>query len=508
VVFGLWVISTVKAFVSGYPSVSERLQLAHSLQAFSMLLGLPRHAETAAGFTSWRILLVIAVIGAIWALLTSTGTLRGEEEAGRWELLLAGPTTKRWAAVQALLGLAGVLAVTFVLTALLTIAAGHLPGARFTLGGSLLFAVGMTSGAAMFLAVGALASQLSATRGQAVTIASVVLGGAYVVRMVADSRTSLGWLRWLSPLGWVEELRPLESPQPVALAPIAALVLVCAGIAVLLAGGRDLGAGILRAGESGVGNPRWLVGPISLALRVSSPVILAWLAGVAGMGVIYGSLARSAASILTSSPAVAAALGRLGVRHLTEGFLGIIFLFSAVLIAVLAASQIAAIRDEEATGRLDHLLVHPVGRFTWLAGRFGIAVSFVLLAGLAAGFFTWVGALNQHTGVTLPTLLEAGLNATVPSVFVLGAGVLVFGLRPRLSAGAAYGIVAWSFLVDLLGSLVKGSNWLRDSSLFTHMALAPAAKPDWGTAAIVIVLGVGAAAIGAVAFQRRDIEYA
>ena len=73
---------------------------------------------------------------------------------------------------------------------------------------------------------------------------------------------------------------------------------------------------------------------------------------------------------------------------------------------------------------------------------------------------------------------------------MLGAGVLVFGLRPRLSAVAAYGIVVWSFLVDLLGSLVKGSDWLRDSSLFSHMALAPAAKPDWGTAAIVVLLAL------------------
>jgi putative exporter of polyketide antibiotics len=131
----------------------------------------------------------------------------------------------------------------------------------------------------------------------------------------------------------------------------------------------------------------------------------------------------------------------------------------------------------------------------------------VLLCGLAAGLFAWWGAASQHTGVALPKLLEAGLNATVPGIFVLGAGVLVFGLRPRLTATAAYGVVAWSFLVDLLGAVIKGNDWVRNSSLFTHMALAPAANPDWGTAAVIILLAVGAAAIGMAAFLMRDVEY-
>jgi len=186
----------------------------------------------------------------------------------------------------------------------------------------------------------------------------------------------------------------------------------------------------------------------------------------------------------------------------------VVFLMAAVVIAVIAAGQVAALRDEEASGRLDNLLVRPVSRLGWLAGRLGVALALIALAGLAAGYFTFLGMASQHLYFALPTLIEAGLNATAPAVFVLGAGVLVFGLRPRLSAVAAYGIVAWSFLVDLLGSLVKGSTWLRDSSLFTHVALAPAAKPDWGTDAIIVLVGVAAALIGVIAFLRRDIAYA
>ena len=43
----------------------------------------------------------LIVLGAIWGLLTATRLLRGEEDAGRWELLLAGRTTRGGAAAQA-----------------------------------------------------------------------------------------------------------------------------------------------------------------------------------------------------------------------------------------------------------------------------------------------------------------------------------------------------------------------------------------------------------------------
>lgn len=188
VVFGLFVFATVKAFVIGYPTLGDRLQLAQSLQSFAVLLGHPRHAETVAGFTSWRLTVAITIIGSVWGLLTSTSLLRGEEEAGRWELLLAGQTTKRRATAQALLGLGVALLAMFLVLALLTVAAGQSRGARFSTGGSLLFAVAMVSGAAMFIAIGALASQLCATRSQAATISAAVLGTSYVVRMIADSK--------------------------------------------------------------------------------------------------------------------------------------------------------------------------------------------------------------------------------------------------------------------------------------------------------------------------------
>ena len=69
----------------------------------------------------------------------------------------------------------------------------------------------------MFLAVGAFTSQLAGTRRQAASYAASFLGVSYAVRMIADAGVGLHALIWVSPLGWVEELRPLTAPHPLAL---------------------------------------------------------------------------------------------------------------------------------------------------------------------------------------------------------------------------------------------------------------------------------------------------
>lgn len=506
-VFGLFVLATIKAFIAAYPTIAERLRVATSLRSFAVLLGVPRHAETVAGFTSWRVLVVIALIGAIWALLSSTRAFRGDEDAGRWELILAGPVTKRTAALQALAGFAAALGAMFVVATGVTFVAGRTPGANFALGSAALFALAMISGAAMFVAIGALASQLSATRGQAATICAGVLGVSYVVRMVADSSNSTGWLRWLSPIGWIEEMRPLRDPQPLAYAAVALLVATCGAAAVTLAARRDVYASVLRERPARAAAAPWLRGSIALALVLARPSTIGWLGGIAALSFIQGFVARTATTLLSDSPAATAQLGRLGIRKASEGYLGVTFLTMALIIALLAASQIAGIRDEEGSGRVENLVVRPLPRLRWLAERSAIATATVLLGGLAAGLFTWYGAASQRVGVDLGTLLAAGVNATVPALFVLGAGVLTVGLRPRVAAAVSYGLVAWSFLVLLLGSIIVGNDWFKDLSLFAHIELAPASKPDWPQAAAVVAIGLAIGMLGALVFRRRDLEY-
>jgi ABC-2 type transport system permease protein len=358
----------------------------------------------------------------------------------------------------------------------------------------------------MFLAVGAFTSQLARTRRRAATIAGAVLGVAYVIRMVADAGTTLGWLRWVSPLGWVEELHPLVGTRVLPLVPIWAFAVGLAVLAVRLAGVRDVGDGVLPESDTAPANLRLLGSPTGLSLRLLRPNAVVWGIAFAGMGLVEGLIAKGAAAAVTGSAAVERAVGRLGGRSggaLT--YLGLTFLISAIALTLVAAGHAAANREEEATGRLDNLLVRPVGRWSWLGGRLSVEAGILVALGLVAGAATWIGAASQHSGVGFGSLVQGGLNTVPPALFLLGAGTLVHGAAPRLVTPVTYGLIAWSFLIEFVGSVINMSHWVLDTSILYHLAPAPAAPPRLGSAAAMVALGAAAALGGAALFRRRDL---
>jgi ABC-2 type transport system permease protein len=199
--------------------------------------------------------------------------------------------------------------------------------------------------------------------------------------------------------------------------------------------------------------------------------------------------------------------GRLGAPGIgAEAFLGVSFLVIAILAAVLAAGQVLAAREEEGAGRLDHLLVRPVSRLSWLAGRAAVAVVALVVGGLIAGLMTWIGTVFENTGVSLATLVTAGFNVVPPALCLFGIGLLAFGVWPRATSYAVYGVLGWSLLVEIVGGVGSNSRWLLDTSLFHQMAAAPAVHPNWTANGLMIAIGVVGSVLGGLAFRRRDIQ--
>ena len=246
-----------------------------------------------------------------------------------------------------------------------------------------------------------------------------------------------------------------------------------------------------------------------LAVRLMRPVALGWLFAVAAFAVLIGTTAESSAKDATGSQGIGQAIGRLGGHgSLVADDLGLTFLILALLIALISAGQITAMRTEEAGGYLENLLVRPVSRASWFAGRLGLSALVLLTAGLLAGIGAWAGAASQHSGVRFGSLVTAGLNVVPPGLFLLGLGALVLGAWPRRTSTVVYGYLAWSFLVEFAGGVVHTSHWLLDTSIFFHMVPAPAASPDWSSMAIITGLGIGGAVLGGILLSRRDQENA
>jgi ABC-2 type transport system permease protein len=503
-VFALVVISSVVGFESGYPHAADRAALAAGLESntgLQALFGQARDAGTVEGFVAWRAAGLISLIVSVWGLLAATRLMRGEEEAGRWETLLAGAITPGGAARASLGALGAALATAWALVAAATLGVGA-AAYGFPVGGSLYLALALVAPGAMFMAIGALASQVLPTRARAAAAGAAVFGVALVLRMAADSSTEVRWLRWVTPLGWAEELRPLTGARPLVLLPIAALTAGLSLAAVRIAGRRDLHGALLAPRDSAEPDLRLLGSPTGNTLRSARAGLLGWALGVGAAAFLFAAISSSVVRI--ASQALRERFQGLGVTLTAEGYIGLTFLFLIVAICLYGASLVSATREEESSGRLEEILAQPVGRVGWLVGRLGVAVGCLAAVALAAALLGWAGAAVGGAGAGLGTMLQAGLNALPIALLFLGIGILAFGLVPHEAAGIAFGSVALAFLIEFVGAAVKAPGWMLGISPFHHLGFVPGGSIHVGSS--LVMLGIGAAAVvaGIAAFDRRD----
>jgi ABC-2 type transport system permease protein len=494
--------AVVLGYRSAYPTRADRLEFARSIgdtEAVRLLYGVPRDLLTVGGYAGWRLVGSLTILASLWGVLAAVRALRAEEEAGRQELVLAGVVSRRAAFVAALAAIAG---GAFVLW--LTLLAGVLT-ARLGLGASAYLALTIVSPLPVFVGVGALASQLAPTKRGALAAGTGVLALTLLVRMVADTASGLGWLRWATPLGWAEELRAFADPRPLVLllpAIAAALLLVAAE---RISARRDVGAGLLAAHDSAEPSLRLLSSPEGLAVRTLRGGFLAWLGGIGVYAVIMGVVSDSVASGLSES--LQEQLEKLGAvsADTPAGFLGFAFLFFVLAISLFGPFQLGAVREEEAEQRLETLLAEPVSRPRWVAGRLALVAVGAATLGLVAGVLAWLGAVSAGADVSLARLLEAGINCLPVALLFLGLGALAVAAAPRAGVAIAYALVAVAFAWETVGGLLDAPGWLLAVSPFHQVALVPA-EPFAATAATVMVgVGLSAALLATAVFRGRDL---
>jgi len=491
-------------FAHAYPILADRLAFARSFasnDALRLFYGYPYDPVTIGGYSAWRVGGTLAIAAAVFGIFAAVRALRGEEDTGRMELVLAGVLRRRTAYLAALSAIAAGVLLLWLAETVGFVFAG-LPT-----DGSAYLALATASVIPVYVGVGALVSQLAPTRRMALELGNALVGVSLLVRVVADTSSGAGWLRWLTPLGWAEELRPFtSSQQPLALLlPLAASALLLTAAAKIYAG-RDVGTGVLPARERASPRLRLLSSPLTQGLRSERGTILAWLLSVGGFSFILGAVSTSisSADISASMQREIAKLGGGSIATPT-GYMAFVFIFFILVVSLFACAQIAGARHEEADERLETLLALPVSRRGWLGGRLALAAGAALALALAAGFFSWAGAASQGSDISLARMLEAGANCMPVTLLFLGIAALLFALVPRASGGIAYGLVTVAFLWQLTGALLSVPKWALELTPFAHVGLVPAQPFRAGAA--VIMLGIAAVSALAAAwfFQRRDL---
>src|SRR5579859_7566973 len=355
------------AYRHTYRTLAERISFAHGFghdKAVVLFYGKAYDLLSVGGYSAWRVGGTLAIFAAVFGVLAAVRALRADEDAGRAELDLAGAVARETVFGSAL---AAIAAQTVLLW--LGVCAGLVAGG-LPLAGSAYLALAVACVVPVFVGAGALISQVAPTRRMALELASAAVAVAFVLRVIADTAGGAGWLRWATPLGWAEMLRPFTGARPlVLLLPVAATGLLL-GAASRIQRGRDIGRGLLAAHESARPRLALLGSTTAQALRSEVPGITVWVVSVGALGLVIGVIAKSISSA-TIPKSLSRALEKLGTGPAFTPTAYIAFCFSIVVVAVsvLCVSHVAAARQEEAEGRLETVLTEPVARRSWLVGR-------------------------------------------------------------------------------------------------------------------------------------------
>lgn len=425
---------------------------------------------------------------------------RTEEEEGRLELIGAGVVGRRAPlAAAVLIALGATIAAALVSTVGL-IALGLDPL------GSVAFGVSWFIAGAVMTGVAAVAAQLTTTSRAAGAVGLSILAVMFILRAIGDTSPDAHVLSWVSPFGWVGEVRPYGDNRIWLVVPAALLLSVCLIVAVALLERRDLGAGLI-ADRPGPSTSRTLRSPLSLAWQTDRGTVLGWSIGYAVLAIVVGSLTASVGEMM-QEPQVADMLAKMGgtVGTITDIYLATELRFAvagAAAAGIMIASRLAL---EERLGRTEQVLATAATRAGVYAARalmaWGLPVLLMTLLGvLVAGSAGRAGVAE----VTIANLLGAALAALPAAWLLVSIGLAAYGFGHRYAAPVGWAVVALALVIGEFGPLLDLPSWLIALSPLDHLSPLPGGAFEVVPTLVMAGLAAVITGLGLAALRRRDV---
>lgn len=511
---GALIVTSVAAGMSAIVVATYRSTVGQSLDpaaltalarnpAIRTLFGEPGALDDPGGFAVWRTGTVLAVLLSVWGLLAATRVTRGEEESGRWDLLLAGRlplttvVTRHLVVLIAAMGVAG------------TAVAGALILAGAAVAGAVLHGAGLALVGMFFIAAGGLAAQMFPSRAAASGAALAVLGAGLLMRMVGDGVDALGWLRWFSPFGLMALTRPYDTdfaPPLLVLAGVAGLLFTAAAT---VSARRDARGGWLGAPGGRAPRLRLLGSMQGFAVRRALRPLAGWSVGIAAYYLLIGVLAVSVADFLAGNPQFADMAMQAGFAALdtVTGYVATLFALLSIPAGAFVAVRLAAVSAAETDRRLTLLYAQPVTRIHLLTAETSVALGGAIIFTTVAGAAVWLGGATVHADLGLGAALAGAWNVLPIVLLCLGASVLALGWAPHAVAGIGALPAAGGFLIQVIAGSAGVPAWVGSFSPFAHLAAVPQAPVNWSASAVMTAISVILAVTGAVGYRRRDLRY-
>ena len=506
----LWLLVSVTApsYESVYPSLATRTVLIEQMRkspGTRLLYGYVPLPGRLGQLLQWETGTFLLVCTALMAILLTCRVLRADEDEGLVEVLRA---TGAGRSVPFLVPVALVWVVVGALSAgvggLLTWQTGSIE--ELTVSGAWALAGTICVTGWAFSAIAAMACQLGRQVGQARGLSMLVLALAFAMRVSADQisdGTDSDWLRWLTPLGWRDLVRPYTDDRFAVLLACCAITIAVMLSAAVLAARREYLDGYLPDRSSS--RRRWRVrGHMDLLGRLSWRSLVGWALASTALALLYGSVSGSIKDLLAPGSPTASWVGKMAVGSPVEQFMSLMTVVTTLLVAVAAVRRVNGLAGLERAGLVEVELAAGVSRGRVLLSQVLCALieSIVLLLVSAT-----VLAATTATQLTDDHAVARSFVFTVSQmpgmVAAIGIATALVGLAPKL-AGLSWAAVTWSAFAQFFGGLVELKEWAKDLSVLGHH-LDVVGTPDWKPLAVQALVGLIGIMTGLVAYTRRDL---
>lgn len=491
---------TVSGIKGVFPTQAALNQTAAATQHNAAAIAFNGPAQglnTVGGQVAFQLGAVGMVMVALMSLFMIGRLTRGEEEAGRMELVRSLPVGGRAPAFAASLTVAAMSLAVGVLTTIALLAEG-LPAA-----GSIVFGASFVLIGLFFGGVGVLAAQVTENTRVVYGVTGAVLGAAFLVRAVGD--VGDGTVSWFSPIGIAQKARPFAGERwwPLLILLVATAVLVA--VAGALAARRDLGAGLVAARPGRPTASPGLGHPIGLAFRLQRGVLLGWGVGALVGGSAYGWIGPTVDAFIGQNKALAELLAGAGGANLTDSYFAASLRLMGLVASGFAIQSALRLRSEETSKRAELVLATPVSRWRWAASHLTVAfagsVVLLIVGGLATGVTYGLAGGDMKS---VPRLLGAALVYAPPMWLMAGLAMALVGLAPRW-AGVSWGILGACVVVGFLGAVLHLPDWLQNLSPFERVPQLPAASLTILPLVVITAIAAGFTLAGLAGLRRRDI---
>ena len=520
------------AVISAVPSLlntAEARDALVSLGTSFAWMAEPVKLDTPGGYATWKYGPTVLIM-ALWPIVTASRMMRGDEERGLLDSLLALPLARGRVALQKLAALWTALLAMGLLVGLFAYAGSLTINADFGLGDSLLFGLDLSLACGVFGSLALLIAQFT----QEQRAASGITGGLLLVSIMVDMvhRVFPGteWLSRLSPVYYYNLSKPLVpsyGTDPVALGVLAALCVLLSAAAIWLFVRRDIGRTVtlprwLRLPERTVPPERALALPVndwslrSVYLRGLATIATTtawWTLAIAGFAAFMIFVAKQTMQQLQELMAgssllqgVITSVGGGSQANFSAALLSFLYVFLPVLLMAFAVTQAGRWAGDEDDGLHELVLAAPQSRLNVILARFGALTTATVVIGVLTLVASAAAAAVSGLALDENNLAAASLSMIPLGLLTAALGYLFSGwLRSAIDTGLlSFLLVIW-FAITFIGPELGWSEGvLRLSALYYY---GQPLLNGWQAVNMlgVLVVAGAALALASVRYMRKDI---